>query len=364
MSPAARKPLLAFHLWAGITAGVVLIFIAVTGAALVFRDSFERRMDTERFVVTPGATRLGPDALIARAQAARPGAELESVRYYGDPTAPFLVYFRDKHYVHLNPYTGSVLGVRARYGEGFGWVEGLHKYLVFPPSDIGERVNGSFALLFLAIIATGLVLWWPATRKALAAALTLNSRLQGRPRHLNQHKVFGFYAGLVLIVSAVTSLPIAFDSVKASLYPLTGSVKRPVPLPVAKTESGTVAGFDVVARAMAAWIPNARETYIPLPKNGVVAAYAIAADAPHTVARSYAWFDGATGQQLRAQPFAEAPLGFRVYYWMMALHLGAVGGWAWRAVLLFGALAVPFLAWTGLASYLALRAKRQSRAVA
>jgi len=67
---------------------------------------------------------------------------------------------------------------------------------------------------------------------------------------------------------------------------------------------------------------------------------------------------------LRAQPFAEAPLGFRVYYWMMALHLGAVGGWAWRAVLLFGAPAVPFLAWTGLASYLSLRAKRQSRAVA
>ena len=33
-------------------------------------------------------------------------------------------------------------------------------------------------------------------------------------------------------------------------------------------------------------------------------------------------------------------------------------------VLLFGALAVPFLAWTGLASYLARRAKRQTRAVA
>lgn len=338
--------------------GLVLVFIAVTGAGLVFRESWERPLDPARFVVAAGAERMNVDQLVARAQAFRPQAELESVRYYGEPTAPFLVYFKDKHYVHLNPYTGAVLGLRARYGDGFGWVEGLHKYLVFSPSELGEKVNGTFAVVFAVIILTGLVLWWPATRRALRAALTLNRELRGRPRQLNRHKVFGFYAGLVLLISAVTGLPIAFDAVKASLYPITGSAKAPLP---AASARGQPIGFEAVARQLAVLVPGARESYIPLPKNGLVASYAIAADGPHLVARSYAWFDGTTGKLLRFQPFAEAPRGFRLYYWMMALHMGAVGGWVWKLILLLGAIAVPVLAWTGVASYQARRAARAAR---
>ncbi|MEY2881064.1 MAG: hypothetical protein RLZZ15_3444 [Verrucomicrobiota bacterium] len=359
MRLALRQRLLPLHLWAGLTTGLVLILIALTGAALIFRSTLERPLDTARFVVPAGATRLTADELVARARVANPAAELESVRFYGDPTAPVLVYFKDKRYVHLDPHTGAVLGLRARYGEGYGWIEGLHKYLGFAPSNLGENINGTFALIFAGLLATGVLLWWPATRRALVAGVTFNLRLTGRPWNLNLHKTVGIFAAFVLLACAATSLPIAFDSVRAALYPLTFSAKTPLPVPA--SPAAPFGGFNALTDRVAALMPGARETFIPLPKNGVVAAYAIAADAPHATARSYVWCDGATGRVLRSQPYAEAPAGFRLYYWMMAFHIGAIGGWPVKIVLLLATLAVPLLAWTGAASFLRRRATTAAR---
>ncbi len=359
MNPALRKPLVAAHLWAGLIAGLAFIVVAVSGALLVFRPHLERPLDPARFVVAPGAARLAPEALVARAQQANPSAELESVRFHGDPTMPFLVYFKDKRYVHLNPWNGEVLGLRARYGESYGWVEGLHKYLGLPPSDLGEKINGTFALVLIGVTLTGLVAWWPATRRALMRALKFNFRLSGRAFHLNFHHTLGFYAAALLLVSAVTSLPIAFDAVRAGLYPLSGSVKAA--LPSVANPAAPFVGFNAIAREVERLYPGAREIYLPLPKEGRVAAYTIERDGPHATARSYAWLDGGTGRLLRAQPYAEAPRGFRIYYWMMALHLGHVGGWPVKILLLLGALAVPALAWTGAVSYLKRRAAAAAR---
>ena len=74
MNLALRKRLLPLHTWAGISAGLVLIFIALTGGVLIFRSTLERPMDAARFVVAAGATRLAPDELVARARVANPSA--------------------------------------------------------------------------------------------------------------------------------------------------------------------------------------------------------------------------------------------------------------------------------------------------
>lgn len=362
MPLALRKVLLWSHTWIGLAIGLPLVLVSITGAILIFRPSFERPLDPKRFVVTPGETRVPLNELVARAQSAHPASELESLRMFGDPTAAVWVYFANKDYVHMNPYTGEVLGTRARYGDGFGWIEGLHKYLGFD-GNTGETVNGTLALVFSGIVLTGLALWWPATRRALRAGLTLNPKLRGRPFQLNLHKTVGVYAALVVLLSAVTGLPVALDWVKAALYPLTFSTKSEPPKADTGTKPPAFAGFDVMARRLAALVPDARETYIPLPKKGVVPAYAIAADGPHPMARSYAWLNPADGAVLRFTPYESNVTGFRLYYWMMAIHTGMVGGWPLRIVLLLGTLSVPFLLYTGLASYLG-RKSRRSVAVA
>jgi vanillate O-demethylase ferredoxin subunit len=363
MSLTTRKVLLPLHLWGGLTLGLLLVVMAVSGALLVFRKQLEHRLDPALFVVQPGVTRLAPDDLVARARQAHPAAELESIRFYGDPTAPFLVYFSNKDYVHLNPYTGAVLGIRARYGEGFGWIEGLHKFLHLEPTT-GEPITGYAALVFGLIILSGVVLWWPATRRALKAGLTLNPKLTGRPWNLNLHKTLGIYAAVVLLFTTFSGVPISLDWVRDSLYLLTGSKKVPAPVVAASQKAAPFAGFTAMTSRVAEVMPAARETYIPLPKKGVVSAYAIEADAGHPNARSYVWMEPATAEVLKTSPYKRAGTGFRLYYWMMSVHTGMLGGPVVQVILGLAALLVPVLAYTGTASYLRRKYGRPATAAA
>ena len=350
MSLNPRKLLLPLHIWTGLTIGLLLMVTAGTGSLMVFRKQLEPRFDPRKFVVEPGSARLTPDELVARARADHPAGELVSLRYSDEPTAPFMVYFTSKNFVHLNPYTGEVLGVRARYGSLFGWLEGMHKFLQLEPA-VGEPIMGYSALVFGFIILSGLVLWWPATRRALKAGLTLNRRLQGRPWSLNLHKVLGAYAALVLLFSVTTGVPIALDWAKAALYPLTGSKEGSPPVAPAAAP-GVFAGFDAVARMIDTVYPGAGEVYISVPKKGLVSAYVIESGASHPNARSYIWLESATAMVIQAKPYAQAAAGLRLYYWMMSLHTGAVGGPLWQIILLFGALSLLVLGYTGTASYL------------
>ena len=362
MKPALRTPLLTLHLWVGITVGLVFITVALSGAALIFRGKLERTLDPKRFIVEAAPTRLPIDELVARATASHPSAEFISVRFYRDPTMPFMALFTDKQYVHVNPHTGEVLGARQRYGEGFGWIEGLHKYLLLEPK-LGENVNGTFAFIFVALLGTGVILWWPATRRALVAGLTLNRKLSGRPWNLNLHKTVGIYVALVLLYSATSGIPISFESTRAVLDAITFSKRDEAPTVPAAAAPEKFAGFDAVQREMEKLLPGATETYIPLPKKGLVAAYGIAAAAPHGNARSYVYLD-ASATVVRSAPYAETSLGYRLYYWMLSLHTAVAGGLVWQLVLLGGTLCVPLLAWTGIASYLRRKFRKTAPVVA
>ena len=85
----------------------------------------------------------------------------------------------------------------------------------------------------------------------------------------------------------------------------------------------------------------------------------IAADAPHPNARSYAWFDAATGALLRFEPYAASSEGSKAYRWLSSLHMGHIGGALGQAVLFLGVLGVPLLAYTGIRSYLRGRVGRR-----
>jgi vanillate O-demethylase ferredoxin subunit len=360
VKPTLRKPLLAFHTWVGLTAGLVFVVVALSGTALIFRSALERRLDPHRFIVAPADRRLPLDDLVARAKAAHPEATFLSVRFYGDPTMPFMALFSDKTYVHLNPHTGESLGVRQRYGEGFGWIEGLHKYIRLEP-EIGENVNGALAFVFGGLMLAGLVLWWPATRRALRAGLTLNPKLSGRPWRLNLHKTIAIYALPVLLFSAGTGIPIAFDSTRVVLDLITGSKRDLPPAPLPHPAPG-FAGFEAINRRIESLMPHARETYIALPRQGMVIAYAIAADAPNPNARSYVWLEAGTAKLVRYAPYARTSAGYRLYYWLLSLHTAVAGGSAVMLILLAATLSVPVLAWTGVASYLRRRAQRAGHA--
>jgi vanillate O-demethylase ferredoxin subunit len=348
-----RRWLLPLHRWTGLTAGLLLTAVALTGAVMVFRVQLEPLVAPGLVSVPACAAPLPLDALVAAARAASPHAgALRTVRLYSDASAR--VGFSDKRWIFVDPCSGKVLGSEAVYGGPFGTLAKLHIFGYLP---FGELLAGSLALLAACVMATaGLLLWWPASLRALRASWRLKPGLRGRARNLNLHRTAALYAAPVLLACALSGLPQAFAWARSVIDVL--SLSPPRPTIVSQAAMGQPAPLAPMWRQAQAIAPRPQKLQLRMPQtmDTPVVLEVVERDAPHPNAISYFYFDAASGALLHHTPYAANPRGHRIYLWALALHYGWIGGVAGQLTLLLGALFVPLLAWTGTASYLRGRA--------
>ena len=361
MAAPGRQLIFQLHLWSALTVGVVLLVVALTGSLMVFRPELDPSFNRGLFSVVPGRTPLALDDLVAAAQRSHLEAKVDYVRLTREPGATVQVAFADKQVVFLDPATAAVLGRRGRYEGFFGRCEQWHRFLLL--GKVGKFIVRAGAMLTGFVLLTGFFLWVPAVFRVVRTGLVLNFKLQGRAWHYNLHKVVGFYAGAVVLASALTGLPQSFDWMEHGVYlgwgaTTAGSGLHSAPLP------GGVRGVS-----MQSWLEQARQLvsdagvmmiYPPRKADAPVEIYTTDSTAFHENARSYLFLDANSGAVLRATPYAESTPGMKFYLAAISFHFGQFGGWAGRVILLAGTLAVPFLSVTGVAMFLQRRRPRST----
>jgi vanillate O-demethylase ferredoxin subunit len=363
MNSTLRSWLLPVHRWTGMTVGLVIVLMAVTGASIAFRPQLEPLLNRELLTVPACIGRVPLDTLAANAAARRPGAKLDYIRLLAgeDDAARIpaaMVRFTDQQFVYLNPCTGAVLGERHRWGGVLGTIEQVHRFRFM---QNGSLVTGTSALLFgLVLILGGLYLWLPATARGIRRALRFNGRLHGPARTVSLHKTAGLYASVVVLASVLTGLPQAFDWYKRALYSVAGSA-QPAKAPQSVAAGGARLPVEQLWQRAQHLVPHPQEVLIHFPDKpgAAVDMYLIAHDAPHANARTMLYLDAYTGQVLRFIPYAASSAGHKLYFWTLSLHTGHIGGPAGQLLLMLGALTVPLLAWTGIGGY--LRRRRRVR---
>lgn len=365
MRAAIRKYLLPVHRWTGLTVGLAVVVMAVTGAAIMFRPQLEPLVNEALLTVPSCTARVPLDALTASALAAHPGGRLDYIRIVaGAPDAmrmpATMVRFTDQVFVYLDPCSGAVLGQRHRFGGVLGTIEQIHRARFM---QNGSLITGTSALLFgLVLILGGLLVWLPASLRAASATL----RPGELPRGLNLHKSVGVYAALIVLTSVLTGLPQAFDWYRHGLYVLAGSAE-PAPAPAAASPAGVARlPMEALWQRAQAVMPHPADALLhyEAKPGAAMDAYLVAQDAPHVNARSMLYLDPGTGATLRYVPYADSSAGNKLYFWTLSLHTGHIGGLFGQLMLLAGALSVPVLAWTGIASYLRRRARAAASASA
>jgi ferredoxin-NADP reductase/uncharacterized iron-regulated membrane protein len=362
---ASRTLVLQAHRWSGLTFGIVLLFVAITGILIAYRPHLEPIVSRDLLTVPACSERVSMDTIASKARAAHPNGELDYIRL----TAPeegavripaVQVRVQEpgeyQHEVYVNPCTGEVLGQRDRYGGWLATIEKLHRFRFL---EGGSLVAGANALVFaIVLLAGGLYMWWPRRPRGLRDAAKFDPRLSGRQRTLNRHKVIGLYVGFFILASALTGLPLSFDWYRNGVYALLGS-KPYTPPRVAVGAAVEPLPMETFWRQVQALVPNPGETlmHFPNPRKPKEALdiFTVTRDAPHGFARTMIYLDPYTGNVEKFVPYAQASLGHKVYFWMLSWHMGLVGGKTanllFPIVLMFGALGVPFLAYTGTASY-------------
>ncbi len=346
--------MLVVHRWSGLTIGLVLIFIALTGLTLVFRPQLAPVVERELNVAACSRP-LPLDDLIARARAAHPDGRLARVEIGSENLAVTMVRFDDKQGVYLDPCSGEVLDRHVQWGGVFGTLEQLHRFR-FLDTGTGNLITGSTALVTsLVLVVIGLVVWWPATRRALASSFKLRTHLKGRAFDLNLHRTIGVYASAVILLVSLTSLPLAFTWVRDAINIAVGappaSAKPKASLAAEGTEPLTLGALW--QRVQAVTDQPTKAVMEPARKPGqAVEIYVLERGAPHPNAYTYVYLHPHTGEVLRLAPYATSNLGNKIYRWCASVHMGYIGGVAGQMLLFLGILGVPVLGYSGVSSYL------------
>jgi uncharacterized iron-regulated membrane protein len=124
-----------------------------------------------------GATPLSPDAIIAAARAALPGAEIDSLSIHPGEPVDLRMKFPEDHTpvgrsrVAVDPYTGNVLSVWSTRTAPVGfkinqmWIREIHTGDIF---GWPTRILACLVSLALPILTiTGTLIWWNRSRKLL-----------------------------------------------------------------------------------------------------------------------------------------------------------------------------------------------------
>lgn len=325
--------LLSCHRWTGLTLGLVVLYMAVTGAGLAFRTQLEPVTDSA--LLAAPACQMRPLGELTRAGiAAHPGIAPESLRFDPQGGRTVMMRFADGVSVYVDPCDGSVRGQRGNFGGLFGTLEEWHRLLFWQAHDLALTVvaGGFLALLVVA----GFFVWWPRRRMGLK----INARLKGQALLANIHRTVGFYGGLILLVTAATGLLM-----------VTGAGKSP-PRKISVAE-GQAVSPEVLWSNAAAKLSDPVDVLIRLPrkKTDPVRMLVAEADAPHSRARDELALDPVSGEVLSYVPYEKTSLGGKLANWLVSVHTGQVGGIFGAALMFLGAASVPILAYCGILLY-------------
>lgn len=350
--------MLPVHRWAALTVGVIALVSAFTGLGMVFRKQLDPII-YPRELRGPCATPLSLDSLLAAGRKSHPNGKVDYVRILRDARQPIEIRWANKDTLYLDRCSARVVAAQNRYGGFFGLLEWIHRGR-WLPEPIGDYVMGTSALnLLFMLLGIGLYLWWPRKKQRFVDNFKLNMKLRKGPAfNMGLHRTVGGWVAIPIALSALTALPNAFPAVRNGLAAIGSSA------PSKKPQSGAA---GPLIRVSTAWeeiqrlTPHPSETLIHVANKPAdpLEIYVIAADAPHANARTYLYLDAHNGKILKFVPYSQMGLGDRLYYWMLSIHTGEIGGLAGQLVLAAGALGALTLGYTGILTWFRRRANKQ-----
>lgn len=217
------------HLWLSIPFGLVMSITCLTGALLVFEKEVERLVRPELFYVDEaGATPLPDSVLIQRIAATLPDSvEVTGINTFDNPRLAYQVRLSQprRTSLYVDQYTGRIKGRYQRL-PFFTTTFRLHRWLMGPSRSAdggigwGKLVVGISTLMFVVVLISGLVIWWPRNRKVLKNHLVIKVRKGWRRFWHDLHVAGGIYTLLLLLALAVTGLTWSFSWCRDAVYAL------------------------------------------------------------------------------------------------------------------------------------------------
>ncbi|TGD59224.1 PepSY-associated TM helix domain-containing protein [Flavobacterium humi] len=249
-----KKTVRKIHLWLGLSSGIIVFIIAITGCLYAFQEEIQNITEEYRFVAKQDSPYLLPSQLEEIAKKQLPGKSLHAIKY-NEPhkSAETIFYHYEPTYyytVYLNPYTGKVLEV-ANMDEGFfRFILDGHFYL-WLPNEIGQVVVASATLIFLFIIISGFILWLPNKLKGAKKRFWFQWKkgMKWKRKNYDLHNITGFYVLSIASIFAVTGLVWGFPWFAFCYYTAIGGEKSLIYEDPVSVKNKTI-NIDTIAKPL------------------------------------------------------------------------------------------------------------------
>lgn len=226
MKKAFRK----IHLWLSVPFGLIITVICLSGAALVFEDEVTELCRRDLYYVekVSGAP-LPVEYLIEKVAGTLPDSvAVTGVSISSDAERAYQVNLSKprRASVYVDQYTGEVKGRHER-APFFLTMFKLHRWLLDgmkPDGGIfwGKMIVGVSTLMFVFVLISGIVIWWPRTKKALKNSLKIAVGKGRRRFWYDLHVAGGMYALVLLLAMALTGLTWSFSWYRTGFYKVFG----------------------------------------------------------------------------------------------------------------------------------------------
>lgn len=361
--PTLRQWWLRIHRWVALSVGWVLIMSGLTGAILVLARPMDRWLHGELFIahaIDAGhvpSTPLALENVVQRLRAEFGPKTTLALRppRQNEDTLWVLVRGPWSGTVYLNPVTGKEQGRRGE-NEGFANVLfELHSSLWL--QDTGKAILACVALVYVVLLITGLILWWPR-RWPPSWRIELS---KGTMRALfDLHRIGGAAVGLIIAVSVVTGAYMAWRPIGGVVTALSGMEAISPPKVVDSTD-GEAAPLDQLVSNARSRFPSASIGYIQVAaqQDRPVRIRFILPDDPHPNGLSSVWLHPRSGEVLGVHRWNELDPGARAVAVIYPLHTGKLGGIALEIVIAMSGLVLTMLGVTGVWLWLRRRAARR-----
>ncbi|MDT0688232.1 PepSY-associated TM helix domain-containing protein [Salegentibacter sp. F188] len=348
------------HLWLGLASGMIVFIVAITGCIYVFHDEIKDITQPWRKVAIQNQEFIAPSVLQQKVTANFPDAAPGMVVYQGKERSAFVYSIIDnaEFNIYFNPYSAELLHSQKIDDEFFAIIENLHMYLLLP-EEIGRQVVGISTIIFVVMLISGIILWWPKKRKNLKDRLKIRFTAKWRRVNYDWHNVTGLYISLLALIIAITGLSFSYEWMHESFYVI-GNFGEEYPEETAmpavedgEPENSSIPAIDVAMEKTFALLPDAEMHFVweqgansPI----LTGSYPETLDFDH---QSNFYFHPETGELLEKHLYSNKSTGLKLQEMNYGLHTGQYFGLTGKIIAFFGSLFIAglpvsgFMIWWG-----------------
>ena len=332
------------HLWLGLTSGLIVFVLGLTGALFSFETELRYFFYADRYYANRVTEKPLPLRILKeKAQEAigsehpltfvlyKPGTR-ETYRFRSSAfnaeafTYPSRVVFFKT--VFINPYTGRIQYIENTKWEFFQTVLQIHNELML--GEVGHQLTAWATVVFIILLLTGLILWYPRTKAALKQRFKVKWNARWRRVNYDLHGVSGFYFFLLALILSITGLFFAFEPIRKSVKTLLGGnqIKKELPALSDTLNTQKPYALDYIERQVALQPYNSGLYMVAMGEGKIVpVVITIMHNSDNYLKRSQFFFDKYTGEMLRNKPVDQWQNSENVLNMIYDVHVGKVLGY-------------------------------------